>query len=51
MKIWKGAFMMTKEQQNLIGMLKRYATEINQACGEYHASVDKSGTTPQLSIK
>ena len=41
---------MTKEQQYLIGMLKRYAIEINEACTEYHASVDISGTTPQLLI-
>ena len=42
---------MTKEQQHLTGMLKRYAAEINKACTMYHASVDISGTTPQLSIK
>lgn len=43
--------LMNKEQEYLLGMLKRYAIEINEACIEYHASVDKSGAIPQLSIK
>jgi hypothetical protein len=41
---------MNKEQEYLLGMLKRYAIEINEACTESHASVDKSGAIPQLLV-
>jgi len=39
---------MTKEY--LFGMLKRYASEINEAFEEYHASIDRSGAILQLRI-
>lgn len=42
---------MTKEEEYLIGMLNSYAAEINEAGTGYHASVDKSGATPQLSVR
>ena len=42
---------MTKEEERLIEMLKRFNDEVNKVNTNYHASVDVSGTTPQLSIR
>lgn len=41
---------MIKEHEYLLGMLKRYANEINKAFEDYHASTDNSGAILQLKI-
>ena len=41
---------MSSEREDLLEMVKIYATEINGMLEAYHASTDNSGTTPQLII-